>query len=155
MLASALIFSVPAVFCELHLAAVIVSFIASCRQIVTPNAAQQIPRELLLARHLVIASFLGLLGFAAWAVDFFLCASVVRALPVNPQLHAWWHVLTALALHEALFVCTCVRILLGGSPRLNDIPQMVGTASEVASVQTTTLLGLGFIRSVKNPKELA
>lgn len=45
-------------------------------------------------------------GFALWLVDFFGCQALVHGLIVpalgfNPELHAWWHLLTACSLVAA------------------------------------------------------
>eukprot|EP00282_Hemiselmis_andersenii_P006594 CAMPEP_0114156220 /NCGR_PEP_ID=MMETSP0043_2-20121206/25930_1 /TAXON_ID=464988 /ORGANISM="Hemiselmis andersenii, Strain CCMP644" /LENGTH=255 /DNA_ID=CAMNT_0001251623 /DNA_START=29 /DNA_END=792 /DNA_ORIENTATION=- len=42
-----------------------------------------------------------LLAFALWVVDQKFCPSL-HALPVNPQLHAWWHLLAGLNVHFGL-----------------------------------------------------
>lgn len=41
------------------------------------------------------------LAFACWLIDRLLCHSISQIW----QLHAWWHILMAMALHQS-FVCT-------------------------------------------------
>ena len=40
-----------------------------------------------------------LLAAACWVLDKTLCAPLTAHLPLNPQLHAWWHLLMAFNIH--------------------------------------------------------
>lgn len=66
------------------------------------------------------------LGALAWLVDRSLC-SVVSAWRVNPQLHAWWHVLGAVALHEACACAALVHCVLGEGGDATAAPVKVGS----------------------------
>ena len=79
-------------FAEVHLVGMVV---VTCMALAT----KKVPRGEHVALSTVVRNTA--LAGACWAVDFFLCAWV-RRLPVNPQLHLWWHVFTARALHFGL-----------------------------------------------------
>lgn len=60
-----------------------------------------------LSAHLLLQKGLGifLLGWGCWLVDYFGCGWV-QGLSWNPQLHAWWHVLSAVGTyHLCVFAC--------------------------------------------------
>lgn len=54
--------------------------------------------------HLVRSAAVAAAGFGCWIVDRAACDFLYGSLPFNPQLHAWWHILTGYALHEASLV---------------------------------------------------
>lgn len=58
--------------------------------------------------HLRVAVISILCGGAAWLVDRLACSTVL-AMPIHLQLHAWWHVACAVALHEG-FAAACVAL---------------------------------------------
>eukprot|EP00041_Stephanoeca_diplocostata_P029380 m.865403 g.865403 ORF g.865403 m.865403 type:complete len:163 (+) comp23550_c0_seq5:528-1016(+) len=100
-------------FCELHLIAIL---IVTFRRIL--HAAQSLPP---IRRYVRRTGLLTVLGFGCWLVDRIGCSSLLHFCTVwglpNPQLHAWWHFWTALALNEAFFVCECAYMLpLGTAP---------------------------------------
>lgn len=82
------IWCIPTLFCEIHL--IVLSFATAWRysQLILPP---------LIARSVYKAAFLAIFGFACWLLDFFFCGSFQHM-----HLHAYgWHILTAIALHEA------------------------------------------------------
>ena len=87
-------------FCEVHLIAMVLVLLRRLRGLA---AADKRVRP-----HILRAAVLGAAGFGCWLVDRVGCGAVLAAtrrwgLP-NPQLHAWWHLLTGAALHEAFYV---------------------------------------------------
>lgn len=61
-----------------------------------------------------------MIGFACWAIDRVACEILEDGpLPFNPQLHAYWHIFTALALHNAgLLAAWWEKEGQKGSPKL-------------------------------------
>jgi len=58
-----------------------------------------------------------LMGFGAWLVDMHACSSVVQRLPLNPQLHAWWHILTgAMSCHYTLVWVLALKAQITETP---------------------------------------
>jgi dihydroceramidase len=61
--------------------------------------------------------FLTIAGAACWVVDRLGCDTVVAAaspLIGNPQLHAWWHVLIGLAIHQAFVLAAAIHLVAKG-----------------------------------------
>jgi dihydroceramidase len=50
-------------------------------------------------------------GAASWVIDRTLCSAITHYLFLNPELHAWWHIMGALALHEVA-ACAAIAHLL-------------------------------------------
>ena len=69
--------------------------------------------------RLRVAAAAAALGALAWLADRLACPAL-QALPLgNPQLHAWWHLAGALALHEAFAAAALAGGALdGGRPSL-------------------------------------
>ncbi len=87
------IFAIPIVFCEVHLFAVVLFLLWTLH-----TASKQQPALTEFTRRGAVA---GAAAFAVWAVDLAACDLLYRTLPVHPHLHAWWHIGTAYALHQA------------------------------------------------------
>jgi dihydroceramidase len=86
-------------FCELHLiTAVVLAFVKLRRDV----AEDLDPITQIVAKGEMRRAFWWVVaGALCWLVDR-TCCSLLRALPVNPQLHAWWHLCTAMSLHVAM-----------------------------------------------------
>ena len=98
-------------FSEVHLigSALISAWRLSLFQL--PNAYTSRSYSLMLRS----ASVCGAAGAVCWLLDRAACSSM-SSLPVNPQLHAWWHALGALCLHEAFACAAYGHLVLNGKP---------------------------------------
>lgn len=105
-------------FTELHLigAAVALGFALHA---LGAHAARARPAvRAAVAGRLLVACAAALLGAAAWLVDRLACPHLLQ-LRINPQLHAWWHLAGAVALHEAFVGAALAGCSLDGEqPRL-------------------------------------
>jgi dihydroceramidase len=88
-----------------------------------------------------------LVGFAGWLVDEHACAFVSGGLGIglpNPQLHAWWHILTGLSAH-----CTFVWLLvIRAEAAKKPLPASLGR-----SAAAKTILGLRGYYASRGEKE--
>eukprot|EP00931_Biecheleriopsis_adriatica_P109573 TRINITY_DN83831_c0_g1_i1.p1 TRINITY_DN83831_c0_g1~~TRINITY_DN83831_c0_g1_i1.p1 ORF type:complete len:278 (+),score=45.95 TRINITY_DN83831_c0_g1_i1:31-864(+) len=91
-IATAIPIFVPEVLTELHVAALV----AGILHVYYSLAAA---RKNSVGAVVLRAAIYGLLGFACWLVDKVACQSLGRAAQVL-QLHAWWHLFTALAIYH-------------------------------------------------------
>ena len=131
MLASAGIVLVTSfLFCELHLIGMV---LLNLRRFASLTA--RLPA---LRPHLFKAALFSGSGFGCWLVDRLACDLVGQV----PQLHAWWHLLVSLALHEALVCSTALALLaMESDPRAALMqPQMFAIV---------TRYGLGFVEPHK------
>lgn len=78
-------------------------------------------------RRIQVAFGAAVLGALAWAVDRFVCPTW----PINPQLHAWWHIGGAVALHEAFNAAALAATVLDG---LSPHATLKFTAGEMLSI---------------------
>ncbi len=109
--AAGVLFVSAFLFAELHLVTVA---LATGAQLA--GAARRLPSVEARAR---LAGAAAVVGAACWLADRLLCDALSTALPLNPQLHAWWHVLGAVCLHEALACLGAAHVLAsGGRPPL-------------------------------------
>ena len=91
------------VVCEVHLIGVALSAAFVLSKAVDRNDDSR----LRVAHQLAVVGAIG--GFSLWLVDFFGCKAIIHgvvvpALGFNPQLHAWWHLCTAVSLAAAGFL---------------------------------------------------
>ena len=95
-LAAAGIIIVPVAFCEVHLVATIL-----CLLRILHREIGRLKSANMLWWRGQRAALSGLVGFGCWLVDKAACSSLPT---VNQtlQLHAWWHVMTAMALYHAV-----------------------------------------------------
>jgi hypothetical protein len=104
-------------FTELHLvgSAVGVAFVLSrlARALRARRGAAAAAAAAAVQQRLRVLSAAAALGAAAWLIDRTACPWLPAAL--NPQLHAWWHVLGALALHEAFAAAALAGLVLDGA----------------------------------------
>ena len=127
--ATAAIFSISSfLFCELHLISMVVALLRQVGRITHDHRGLR-PRAL-------AAALMGLLGFACWLVDRLACGALEAMHGHtglgNPQLHAWWHVLTALALHEAFYVAAVAALHRAHSQQPFGLPPATRFAGLVA-----------------------
>ena len=105
-------------FCEVHL---IVMVLVLLRRLRAVAAADERVRP-----HIVRAAVLGSAGFGCWLVDRVGCGAllaVTRRWGVpNPQLHAFWHLLTGAALHEAFFVNAVSALVRATRAKHGELP---------------------------------
>jgi hypothetical protein len=112
-------------FTELHLITVAFLNVAQLARLRLPGGKAG-PREAYTAR-LRVAGGAAILGALCWLIDRTACSAIPPHL--NPQLHAWWHALGALSLHEAL-VCAGMGGE-AGAPRVRTLPFTLGLLSTV------------------------
>ena len=105
--AAGVLFVSAFLFTEVHLIAVAVATGAQLA-----GLAQRLPS---VAARVRAAAGAGLAGAACWLADRLLCSFLSDSLPLNPQLHAWWHVLGAVCLHEALACLGAAHAIAGGA----------------------------------------
>ena len=95
-------------FTELHLISV-----AALTGAELASAARRLPG---VAARVRVATAAAVAGAACWLADRLLCDALSSPLLLfNPQLHAWWHVLGAVCLHEALAVLGAGHVLASGA----------------------------------------
>jgi dihydroceramidase len=91
-------------FCEVHLIGMALltgySLSTGHRTYITPALKRRVSR--------LAASILA--GGVCWLLDRVAC-DMLRSLPVNPQLHAAWHLFTGYGLYEAFHVLVQLRLL--------------------------------------------
>jgi len=101
------IFTIAAfLFCELHLIAIVIATLFKVKSWVNRAEVVSKGRDGL-HRTLRIAAISAIVGAICWLVDRLAC-SVVSKLFVNPQLHAWWHIFSAIALHEGFVLAAAL-----------------------------------------------
>jgi len=105
ILCSAGVVLIPEVFTELHVAASVAALLHVSYRIAKSHKVLQ-PLVSRAAIH-------GVAGFSCWLVDKTACGVFFRVLQLL-QLHAWWHLFTALALYQAGVVALCVSCLNHG-----------------------------------------
>ena len=91
--------TIPTLFAELHLVAVVLLLLRMQWRYVQRGSSSHAHAEALEVSAGRAAAF-GLAGFGAWVADHVACTALPD-LSQRVQLHAWWHLLTALALHHA------------------------------------------------------
>lgn len=79
------------------------------------------------------------LALVCWTCDIhfceFLTPSAERAIPLNPQLHAWWHVLVSIGLY-LLTVCTShARLRVLAAARNAELAARGAEPSSVATIE--------------------
>jgi dihydroceramidase len=68
--------------------------------------------------RLGMASYL--VAIVLWFIDISACPWLTHALPFNPELHAWWHVLVSFGFYALLVVAAYVRLeRLGRAPSIH------------------------------------
>ena len=105
--AAGVLFVSAFLFTEVHLISVAVATGAQLA-----GLAQRLPS---VSARVRAAAGAGLAGAACWLADRLLCSFLSDALPINPQLHAWWHVLGAVCLHEALACLGAAHAIASGA----------------------------------------
>lgn len=118
--AAGVLFVSAFLFTELHLIAV-----AAATGARLAGLAERLPSVAARARA---AAGAGLAGAACWLADRLLCPFLSTGLPLNPQLHAWWHIFGAVCLHEALACLGAAHVIASGDKPLPWMLKPLGSA---------------------------
>lgn len=143
MLATLGIFTVTSfLFCELHMISIVLVTLFRVKgwvyrtEIVSAGEAG-------VKRAARVAILSATIGFICWIIDRVLCTQVLR-LMFNPQLHAWWHILCGVALHEA-FVLTVAFYQLDQALNLDRVDDIAVDVESMPCFLTPGRWGLDVV----------
>ena len=111
-------------FTELHLILTAVALTRQLQLLAQPVSARPGAAGAAFSARLQAAALAGLVGATCWLLDKVACSALTAA--GNPQLHAWWHVLGAVCLHEAFNAAAIAHVVLRRSEPCPGLVPMLG-----------------------------
>lgn len=123
-------------FTELHLVSMALANGARFMTLVLPGRGAVVDR--VVQSRVRVGALAVVLAALCWLVDRVACSAVSG--PFNPQLHAWWHALGALGLHETATMAAYAHMVLhedsAVSARVVLAPALAGLVSVVVVTST-------------------